>query len=291
MHKLKIWIEAMRLRTLPVSVAGVVAAVGYALMDDCPHWLPAVLCLIFAILAQVASNFANEYFDFKAGLDKPGREGPRRGVTEGDISPRAMLTATIVTLAVACVVGCSLICWGGWWLMAVGVTVALGVMAYSAGPYPLSHHALGEVAVVAFFGIVPVNMTYYLMTGSWDTSVFMGSLAMGLMGANVLLVNNYRDLEDDRAVGKTTLAVLAGPTFASTLYLVNGFAAVVLTVPVWLIFPWWSWVFPAVYLVVHTFLWCVIIRRKGHALNPMLGATSMLMLFYALALAVTAACC
>ena len=155
----------MRLRTLPVSVAGVIAAWGLASLYGASRLLPALLCLAFAVLAQIASNFANEYYDYRDGLDRPGREGPRRGVTEGDITPRAMLVATFATLGVACCIGLSLIAFGGWWLLIVGAVTALGALAYSAGPYPLSRHALGEVAVVVFFGIVPVNLTFYLQTG------------------------------------------------------------------------------------------------------------------------------
>ena len=95
----------MRLRTLPVSVAGVFMACGCAAANNTFRLLPAALCLLFAVLAQISSNFANEYYDFADGLDKKGREGPRRGVTEGDISPRAMLAATYIVLGLACVVG------------------------------------------------------------------------------------------------------------------------------------------------------------------------------------------
>ena len=98
------WIEAMRLRTLPVSIAGVITAAGFALADDCFRPLPALLCLLFAVLAQIASNFANEYYDYRDGLDRPGREGPRRGVTEGDITPQAMKRATYLVLALACAI-------------------------------------------------------------------------------------------------------------------------------------------------------------------------------------------
>ena len=112
--KLKSWIEATRLRTLPVSTAGVVVASGCAYSDGSFKWQPALLCFLFAVLAQVASNFANEYFDYVNGSDKKGREGFRRGVTEGDITPRAMLRATFGTLATACAVGCCLIPFGGW---------------------------------------------------------------------------------------------------------------------------------------------------------------------------------
>ena len=90
MSKTKIWVEAMRLRTLPVGASAVLAGTGLAALDGTVRPLPAVICLLFALLAQIASNFANEYFDYRAGIDAPGRQGPRRGVTEGDITPADM---------------------------------------------------------------------------------------------------------------------------------------------------------------------------------------------------------
>lgn len=272
----------MRLRTLPVSVAGVFAASGFAIDDKVFKPLPALLCLVFALLAQIASNFANEYFDFKAGLDRPGRVGPRRGVTEGDIKPSAMLAATFGTLMAACAVGLSLIYWGGWWLIIAGVVIALAVLAYSTGPYPLSRHALGEVAVLFFFGIIPVNLTYYVQSGGFSVSVLMGSVAIGLMGANVLLVNNYRDTEDDRCSGKTTLSVKFGRRFASSLYLINGWIAMALMTTWWAAKAMWWWPLIIVYLLLHTLLWRSMTRTQGMALNPLLGKTAMLMLGYSL---------
>lgn len=164
---IKAWIEAMRLRTLPVSVAGVLAGTGCAVFKHGFSVVPMLICLVFAVIAQIASNFANEYYDFKNGFDKKGREGYRRGVTEGDISPSAMKRATFGLLFLDALLGCSLIYYGGWWLIAVGVAVAIFAVAYSAGPYPLSHHGLGDVAVVVFFGFVPVIFTEYVQTGVW----------------------------------------------------------------------------------------------------------------------------
>ena len=120
MKKIGYWIEAMRLRTLPVSVAGVLMAVGYNIGAGSFKALPAVICLIFAVLCQIASNFANEYYDYKAGRDRRGRQGPRRGVTEGEISPGAMKAATFGVLAAAAALGLSLTYWGGAWLIAAG---------------------------------------------------------------------------------------------------------------------------------------------------------------------------
>ena len=282
MKKVKIWIEAMRLRTLPVSIAGVLCAFAFALMSSDIRWLPGVLCLLFAVLAQIASNFANEYYDYKSGLDKAGRVGPRRGVTEGDITPGAMKNATFGVLAVACVIGCSLIYWGGWWLIAVGLLIAIGVLAYSTGPYPLSRHGLGEIAVIFFFGIIPVNMTYYLMCGAWSTSVVLASLAIGLLGANVLIVNNYRDMDDDREVGKRTLCVIFGRKFVSILYLINGISAILLTTKTWLEV---DIIYMPIASVILLFsMWKNLRRKSGSQLNPLLGETAMFMFAYTLAL-------
>ncbi len=285
---IKAWIEAMRLRTLPVSLAGVIYAGALGLLTWRFAFTPWVLALIFALLAQIASNFANEYFDYRAGLDRPGREGPRRGVTEGDITPRAMLAATIFTLAAACVAGIVLVAlYGSWWMYPAGVAIALGVFAYSAGPYPLSRHALGEVAVVIFFGLVPVCLTYLLMAGSCPWWVTAAAVGMGLMGANVLIVNNYRDADDDKAVGKYTLAVALGRNSVSWLYLANGYLAATLTLPEWIAAAPWGWIMPCIYVVAHSSLFVRLRLRTGRSLNPLLGLTAMLMLVYTLAFTAT----
>lgn len=283
---LKPWIEAMRLRTLPVSAAGVLTAIGYNVGDGTFKAAPAALCLIFALLAQVASNFANEYYDYRDGLDRAGRDGPRRGVTEGDITPGAMLRATYATLGMACCVGLSLLWWGGWWLLIAGIVIAIGAMAYSAGPYPLSRHGLGEVAVIIFFGVIPVNLTYYVQSGYFAWPVGIASAAIGLMGANVLLVNNYRDADDDTSVGKRTLAVIMGRGFAYSLYLINGVLGMLLLLDAMGVHRWIAWV----YLAVHLLLCMMLKRRTGRAINPLLGMTAVAMLAVALAWLVSEIC-
>lgn len=277
MKTVKYWIEAMRLRTLPVSVAGVLTGIAFALMHSGFDAVPAVICLVFAVLAQVASNFANEYFDYAAGRDRPGREGPRRGVTEGEISPSAMKKATYITLGLAGCFGLSLVGWGGWWLLAVGALIAVGVFAYSAGPYPLSTNGLGEIAVVFFFGIIPVNLTYYVQTLGWSADVALASIAIGLMGANVLIINNYRDVEDDRRVNKRTLCVRLGRPAMRRLYMLDAAVAVLALLPAWIAAGWWSAVVPVAYLLLASKVTTEMSRREGAALTPLLGATSILM--------------
>lgn len=280
------WIEAARLRTLPVSIAGVIAAMGVAKWEHRFTLLPAIICLVFAVLAQVTSNFANEYYDFKRGSDKKGRVGPRRGVTEGDITPRALRNVTFATLALACAVGCCLIPFGGLWLVPVGIAIAVFALAYSAGPYPLSYHGLGDVAVLVFFGLVPVNFTYYVQAGAWSPFALLVSVAIGLMGVNVLLVNNYRDMEDDKEANKRTTVVIFGRKVAGSAYLISGYFAVFFLSPIWLVLPVWAFAIPLLYLVMHTITWKRLITRQGAALNPLLGATGRNMLIFAVLLAV-----
>lgn len=284
--KAGVWIEAMRLRTLPVSVAGVVAGCAMAAGAGRLNVAVAAICLAFAVLAQIASNFANEYFDYKAGFDGPGRDGPRRGVSEGDISPRAMRAATLITLAVACALGCLLILYGGWWLLGAGAVIALGAMAYSAGPYPLSRHCLGEVAVVFFFGIVPVNLTYYVQALGFTREVAQVSVAFGLMGAMVLLCNNYRDMVSDRATGKHTLVTVFGRGVAGALYAAMGAGAALLLAGFGAVA-----VLPAVLGAVAGGVMRVRRRRlTGAECTPLLGITSMVMLVASVWLFIVAAC-
>lgn len=228
-QRVSLWIEAMRLRTLPVSVAGVVAGAGLA-RDMIPEagWQWPVICLLFALLAQIASNFANEYFDYKAGIDTADRVGPARGVSLGLISPKAMLRATVLTVAVALATGLMAVPRAGWWLIPVGAFIALGAMAYSAGPWPLSRHRLGEVAVILFFGLIPVSLTYYLIALSLPARVVVASTGVGLMGAMVILVNNYRDIATDREAGKHTLSTLVGPQGSALIYCAMGQIAAVM---------------------------------------------------------------
>ena len=280
------WIEAMRLRTLPVSISGVLAGIACAMMGNDFSLVPALLCLLFAILAQIASNFANEYYDFMKGVDRKGREGFRRGVTEGDITPAAMKYATFGTLAAAAVVGCLMLFYGSWWMVPIGLCIGLFALAYSAGPYPLSHHGLGDVAVVIFFGIVPVTLTCYLQQGGWR-ELWLSlpiSVAVGLLAANVLIVNNCRDEEDDRAVGKRTTVVIFGRKAMGWVYLFSGIVAM------GIVFYMLRWIYPvsavmaAIFLAMHFRTWRKLVSGSGAALNPVLGATARNLLVFTLLL-------
>ena len=278
------WIEAMRLRTLPVSVAGVIAGTGCAIMLDSFRGVPALACLVFAILAQIAANFGNEYYDFKNGIDRKGRAGFRRGVTEGEIRPEAMKTATFAVLVMAGAVGCTMLFYGPWWLVIVGILIMIFALAYSAGPYPLSHHGLGDLAVIIFFGIIPVTFTCFLQTGTWKGMdiIMPTSVAVGLLAANVLIVNNYRDMEDDAAVGKRTTVVIFGRRFMSLAYLFSGLTGMAVMIPVWTRLPLWASAVPVIYIVLHLKVWLKLRKSTGAALNPLLGRTAVNLLVFSL---------
>ena len=286
---IKAWIEAMRLRTLPVSLAGVIAGIACAVFLGKFNAVPAVLCVLFAMLAQIASNFGNEYYDFKNGVDKKGREGFRRGVTEGEISPKAMKIATFFTLALAGVVGCAMLFYGPWWLVIVGIVIMLFALAYSAGPYPLSHHGLGDVAVVLFFGVVPVVFTCFIQIGNWEglQMVLPTSISIGLLAANVLIVNNYRDMEDDAAVNKRTTVVIFGRKTMGRVYFFSGIIGMLLMSPLWLSLPVWTLVTPILYIVLHVNTWSQLKNAVGSQLNPLLGKTAMNLLVFAVLLLVS----
>ena len=274
----------MRLRTLPVSIAGVIAGTGCAIMTGSFKAIPALLCLAFAVLSQIAANFGNEYYDFKNGIDKRGRAGFRRGVTEGEITPKAMKAATFITLGLASAVGCAMLIYGPWWLIIAGILIMCFALAYSAGPYPLSHHGLGDLAVIIFFGIVPVVLIWYLQTLSWDSvsHAIVTSLAIGLLAANVLVVNNYRDMEDDASVGKRTTVVIFGRKVMSIAYLMSGFIGMSVMIPFWLDMPIGVLVVPLTYLTLHVNTWYRLRRSTGSAINPLLGRTAMNLLVFAL---------
>jgi 1,4-dihydroxy-2-naphthoate octaprenyltransferase len=221
MSSLKIWLEATRPKTLPAAVAPVLLGTAVAVADAGFDWRPAAICLAFALLVQIGTNFANDYLDGIKGTDTEARLGPRRAVAAGLIAPATMKRATILVLAVGFCVGLGLIPFGGWWLLVVGVASVACAWLYTGGPYPLAYNGLGDVFVVLFFGFIAVGCTYYVQTGTVTVDVLLLGLGGGLLVNNILVVNNYRDLEEDRAAGKRTLVVLLGRRWALVQYVVS----------------------------------------------------------------------
>jgi 1,4-dihydroxy-2-naphthoate octaprenyltransferase len=217
----QIWLEATRPKTLPAAVAPVLLGTAMAYRVGQLHILPALICLSFALLVQIGTNFANDYLDGVKGTDTDARLGPRRAVANGLVTPSAMKRATIGILALAFCLGLSLIYFGGWWLLAVGIASVVCAWIYTGGPYPLAYNGLGDVFVVLFFGLIAVGCTCYVQVGSINSEVVLLSLACGLVVNNILVVNNYRDVEEDRQANKRTLVVIFGRRWARVQYAVS----------------------------------------------------------------------
>lgn len=225
MANFQIWLEATRPKTLPAALAPVLLGTAMAYRAGALQVLPALICLAFAILVQIGTNFANDYLDGVRGTDTAARLGPRRAVANGLVAAETMKWAAILVLAVAFCFGLGLITFGGWWLLAVGVASVACAWLYTGGPYPLAYNRLGDVFVVLFFGLIAVGCTFYVQAGHITADVLLLGLACGLTVNNILVVNNYRDIEEDRRAGKRTLVVLLGRSWALLQYALSLFIA------------------------------------------------------------------
>lgn len=213
------WVGAARPRTLPAAIAPVLAASALAWRDGDFHAPAALACLAFALLIQIGTNFANDYYDFVKGADTAERVGPRRAVAAGLVAPATMRRAMIGVFALAFAVGLTLLGLGGWPLLAVGVASIVCGVAYTGGPYPLGYNGLGDVFVFIFFGLVAVGATYFVQAGVITTDAWIIGTGIGGLAANILVVNNYRDAETDAKAGKRTLVVRFGRRFARTQFI------------------------------------------------------------------------
>jgi 1,4-dihydroxy-2-naphthoate octaprenyltransferase len=212
--RLSVWLEATRPRTLPAAVAPVVVASALAWRDESFNAPAAILCLAFALLIQIGTNFANDYYDFIKGADTAARIGPRRAVAAGLIAPATMKRAMIGVFVAAFLAGLPLLAYGGWPLLVIGLASIACGYAYTGGPYPLGYNGLGDIFVFIFFGLVAVGATYFVQTEVLTTDVWLIGSGIGALAANILVVNNYRDAETDVSAGKRTLVVRLGRRFA-----------------------------------------------------------------------------
>lgn len=274
------WLLAARPKTLPAAAVPVV--VGTALAARLGEWhvVPAALCLAFALLVQIGTNLANDYFDFMKGADTRDRLGPTRMVASGAVAPARMLRATGVVFGAAFLVGVNLVWYGGWWLMAVGAASILFGYLYTAGRYALAYNGLGDVFVFVFFGLVAVGFTFYVQTGFFAWEGWVAGVAVGALAVNILTVNNYRDWETDARSGKRTLAVRFGRRFALAEYAAMG--ALAFAVP----FVFFGRGYGAAVLLPCLLLPGLVVlffrlrKAKGRAANAVLGKTAGLLLGY-----------
>lgn len=281
------WLLAARPKTLTGAAVPVMLGCALAAADGGPALLPAVLCFAFAFLMQIDANLINDLWDYLKGSDGKDRLGPERACAQGWITPKAMRRGIAVTTLAACLAGCGLLFYGGWWLIAVGAACVLFAFLYTAGPYPLAYHGWGDLLVLLFFGFVPVGCTYYVLCGGWTWQVGAVSAACGLTIDTLLMVNNYRDREQDARNGKRTLVVRLGVRAGERLYLSLGIAAAMLCLGLLCGGRTWAASLPLLYLPAHIATWRRMVRiGRGRELNAILGATSRNILLFGILLTI-----
>lgn len=279
------WILAARPKTLPAAIIPVLLGCALAWKAGAFQWLPASLCFAFALLVQIGTNFANDYYDFINGADTPDRIGPFRATASGAIQPLVMKRAMWITFVIAACLGLGLIPYGSWALLIVGFLSIICGFAYTGGPYPLGYHGWGDLLVFIFFGIIAVVFTNYVQTGQFTLEAFIVSLVAGSLTTNILVVNNYRDLETDARAGKNTLAVRFGRNFTLYEYQVLFFIALLSTLFLWRLERELWLALPVI--IWPSSLWLryrLAKSRTGSEYNNLLAYTAVFLLIYGLLL-------
>lgn len=282
LSKLQIWLLASRPKTLWAAVAPVIIGTAMAFADGKGHWLSAILAGVSAVLIQVGTNLANDYFDFKKGADQGERLGPLRVTQAGLVSRRQIKLATIAAFSLALLAGLYLIWRGGWPILIIGLLSILFGILYTGGPYPLGYNGLGDIFVLIFFGLVAVGGTYYVQALEIHSYVLVAGIAPGFFSTAILTVNNLRDIHSDRRAGKRTLAVRFGETFARGEYLLSvGIASLMPVVLVFLTGRHWLSLLASLVLIPALGSVRIIMKEKpGRIFNRVLADTGKWLFIY-----------
>ncbi len=254
---MNVWLRAARPKTLAASSSPVLIGLAVASTVTDIKWLLAAVCIVFAVLMQIAANYANDLIDFMRGGDGPGRIGPDRVMVDGEISIKKMKVAVGIVIAIALGIGSIALYYSGMPLLLLGAACAIGAYFYT----PLAYHGWGDVLVFLFFGIVPVSGTYYIQTGAFPShDAILAGAVIGLIIDRLLVVNNYRDREQDKNNGKRTTVVIFGGKFGLILYLILGLAACWLSLIFAINGHIYAALLPQLYLPYHIFHWLRLSR-------------------------------
>ena len=283
-NSVKAWLLATRPKTLSAAAVPVMIGTAFAWRNTSEqfNWIPAILCLLFAWIMQIDSNLVNDYFDFKKGNDDETRLGPKRACSEGWITSDAMVLGILITTLLGCMTGIPLILYGGLEMVMVGIACVVFCFLYTT---LFSYHGLGDILVLLFFGIIPVCCTYYVCMPLHQQiptgEVIASSIACGLAIDALLIVNNYRDIDNDRSNGKITLAVRLGESKTRRLYESIGYiAAGIMIIRVFFdsyqtdkLIP--TYAIYLIYIILHRQSYQEMKRiNKGAKLNQVLGLTA-----------------
>lgn len=281
------WIMASRPKTMAAAIIPVLVGSALALSDGYFAWLPALAALFGASLIQIGTNFANDYFDAEKGADNEDRLGPTRVVQAGLISAEKVKAATALTFGLAALIGVYLVSVAGWPIVVIGVASILSGIAYTGGPYPLGYNGLGDLFVFIFFGLIAVSATYYVQALEWSTLSLLAAIPVGFLSTAILVVNNYRDIDTDRVVGKNTLAVRFGRRAARAQYAILIFGSYIIPPLHMIISGAGAWVLlPLLTLPLALIRVRAMGQKTGRELNPLLAQTAQLLIFFGILYAV-----
>ena len=286
-NSIKAWILAARPKTLAAAATPVLLGCALAYTDGTFQWIPAILCFLFAFSMQIDANFINDYYDYLKGSDREDRLGPERACAQGWITLSAMKKGMIFITLLSCFWGLLLLRYCGLEMIPMGLLCVLFAFLYTAGPYPLAYHGWGDVLVIVFFGFVPVGCTYYTMAHDWTWNVTIACAACGLVSDLLLMLNNYRDREQDKISGKRTLIVRFGEKAGRYAYLSLGILAVGLCAFYAFNGYLMASLLPLLFLILHFTTWREMVRiHQGKALNIVLGKTARNIVVFGLLLSI-----
>jgi 1,4-dihydroxy-2-naphthoate polyprenyltransferase len=284
--KIRAWLLATRPRTLPAAIAPVILGTAMAIADKHFAWLAAAAACSVALMLQISVNIANDYFDYRKGIDTEDRLGPPRVTQSGLIPPKQIRAGMALTLILSLIPGSYLLAVGGWPVLTIGLACIVTALAYSGGPFPLASHGLGDIFVFIFFGLVAVCGTYYVQALRLTPMVWLMGSIEGLLITAILVVNNLRDIQTDRQSGKRTLAVIIGDRGSKVEYLLLLGCAYAIPVILWLSRHASAWmILPLISLPLALSLMRFIWKSPGGSiLNQALAKTAKLALVYSLLL-------
>lgn len=284
-NKLNSWILASRPKTLPAAVVPVLVGSALAVSVG-KFYLPySIVALLCALLIQIGTNFTNDLYDYLKGADSKQRKGPVRVLASGLISVGEMKIGSIVVFGLSFILGLYLVYSCGILVLWIGIISIFAGIVYTAGPFPLAYNGLGDLFVFAFFGVVGTMGTFYLHTQEFSILSFLVSLPVGALTTNILIVNNYRDIEEDKAAGKNTLAVYLGKEFTRWEFIFLLLLSYAVSLILFLNFEYSFWIFlPYITIPFTILLISMLFKLKGESLNKTLELTAKFAGIYGLLL-------
>jgi len=286
MDKLTPWIHAARLRTLPLAISGIITGAALAWFHAVFSWLIAALALLTALLLQILSNFANDYGDFVKGTDNDARVGPLRTLQSGALSPKQMKKAMVYLSILSFISGACLLFVAGkanldfpWaYFLLLGLGAIAAAVFYTVGKKAYGYYGMGDLMVFVFFGLASVMGAYYLFAAEFSLDSLILAIGMGALSAGVLNLNNMRDIDNDTASGKRTLAASLGFKKAKIYHAFLVLIAIicVLMVAVISAFSLWSYLVMALpLLLLLKDVWLILNTENKAQLDPFLKKLSL----------------